>query len=147
MSSIANDSLDIYHSMSRIEMGRCSSDMLYDCIVNVESQHLLQLCHHIHRHVTEKWSSDNMSSRMTNMLRQVVVSDDRVAQHALLFFALYHAPSLCQLFTHPTPRVPPEKFTRFVQIELPIMVEKLMQGSFTSLRAFVEDTRWVYITL
>jgi hypothetical protein len=72
---------------------------------------------------------------------------DRVAKHALIFFALYQAPSLCQLFTHPTPRVPPEKFTRFVQTELPVMVEKLMQGSFTSLRAFVEDTRWVYVTL
>jgi len=121
--------------------------MLYDCIVNVDSEHLQQLCNHIHQHITEKWSSTDMSSRMANMLRQVVVTDDRVAKHALIFFALYQVPSLCQLFTHPTPRVPPEKFTRFVQTELPVMVEKLMQGSFTSLRAFVEDTRWVYITL
>jgi len=44
------------------------------------------------------------------------------------------AKTFCRVFTHPTPRVPPEKFTRFVQTELPVMVEKLMQGSFTSLR-------------
>ena len=147
LTPIEKNSLDLYHQMSRIEIGRCSSDMLYDCIVNVDSEHLQQLCNHIHQHITEKWSSTDMSSRMANMLRQVVVTDDRVAKHALIFFALYQVPSLCQLFTHPTPRVPPEKFTRFVQTELPVMVEKLMQGSFTSLRAFVEDTRWVYVTL
>ena len=145
--SLDMDSLDMYQQMSRIEMGRCSSDLLYDCVVNVESEQLQHICHQIHRHVTEKWGSDEMSLRLKNVLRQVMVSDDRVAKHALIFFALYQAPSLCQLFTHPTPRVPPEKFTHFVQTELPVMVEKLMQGSFTSLRAFVEDTRWVYITL
>lgn len=147
MSRVENSSLDLYHLMSRIEVGRCASDMLYDCLVNVDSEHLQQICNHVHKHVMEKWSSTEMSSRMKNMLHQVVVSDDRVAKHALIFFALYQAPSLCQLFTHPTPRVPPEKFTRFIQTELPVMVEKLMQGSFTSLRAFVEDTRWVYVTL
>jgi len=140
-------SLDMYQKMSRIEMGRCSSDMLYDCVVNVESEHLQQICQHILEHIHKKWSSTEMSSRLKNMLHQVAVSEDQVAKHALIFFALYQEPFLCQLFTHPTPRVPPEKFTRFVQTELPVMVEKLMQGSFTSLRAFVEDTRWVYVTL
>ena len=147
MSLVENDSLDMYQQMSRIEMSRCSSDLLYDCVVNVESEQLQHICNQIHTHATGKWRSDEMSLRLKNVLQQVVVSDDRVAKHALIFFALYQAPSLCHLFTHPTPRVPPEKFTRFVQTELPVMVEKLMQGSFTSLRAFVEDTRWVYVTL
>ena len=147
MSLVAKDPSCLYQQMSRIEKGRCSSDMLYDCVVNIDSEHLQNICNHIHRHITEKWSSDEMSARMKNMLRQVMVSEDRVAKHALLFFSLYQTPSLCTLFTHPTPRVPPEKFTYFVQTELPVMVEKLMQGSFTSLRAFVEDTRWVYVTL
>ncbi len=147
MSRVENDTLDMYQQMSRIEMGRCSSDRLYDCVVNVESEQLQHICNQIHQHVTDKWSSDEMSTRLKNVLRQVVVSDDRVAKHALIFFALYQAPVLCRLFTHPTPSVPPDKFTHFVQTELPAMVEKLMHGSFTSLRAFVEDTRWVYVTL
>jgi hypothetical protein len=74
LTPIEKNSLDLYHQMSRIEIGRCSSDMLYDCIVNVDSEHLQQLCNHIHQHITEKWSSTDMSSRMANMLRQVVVT-------------------------------------------------------------------------
>ena len=87
-----------------------------------------------------------MSTRMKNILNRTITSDDRVAKHALLFFALYQEPQLYTTFMNRI-CVPPDKFTLFVKTELPTTVDKLLRGAFTSLRAFVEDTRWTYTTL
>ena len=137
----------MYNAMSRIEARRCESDMLYDCLTNVESEQLNSACAHIYAQLSQRWSVEEMSPRLRNTLHQSLTSEDRVAKHALLFFALYREPTTHTLFLGETPRVPPDKFGRFVEQELPAMVEKLLHGSFTSLRAFVEDTRWVYATL
>lgn len=136
----------MYKQMTEIENQRCQSDKLYDCIVNTESDHLNLLCSHIYKMVSRRWK-EQMSTRMKNILEMTVASDDRVAKHALLFFALYQEPEMYTLFINKTPCVPPAKFTPFVQQELPVVVGKLLRGSFTSLRAFVEDTRWTYTTL
>jgi hypothetical protein len=82
------------------------------------------------------------------MLRQTVNTDDRAAKHALIFFALAKEPSVRSIFLNEqSPRVPPEKFKHFVENDLQKLVEKLMSGAFTSLRAFVEDARWEYTAL
>ena len=91
---------------------------------------------------------DKKSVRLTNMLRQTVNTDDRAAKHALIFFALAKEPSVRSIFLNEqSPRVPPEKFKHFVENDLQKLVEKLMSGAFTSLRAFVEDARWEYTAL
>ena len=136
----------MYQQMTAIETSRCKSDVMYDCIVNVESKHLDALCRDIYNIVCNRWDQD-MSVRMKNTLTQTITSNDRVAKHALLFFALRQEPQLYQLFVNENPTVPPEKFALFVQKELPMTVDKLLRGAFTSLRAFVEDTRWTYATL
>lgn len=136
----------MYQQMSAIEQQRCKSDQLYDCIVNTESEKLDTICAEIYNILTNRWEAQ-MSTRMKNMLNQTITLDNRVAKHALLFFALYQEPQLYNTFVNQTPCVPPEKFTLFVQKELPMTVDKLLRGAFTSLRAFVEDTRWTYTTL
>lgn len=132
--------------MSEIEKRRCKSDKLYDCIVNTDSEKLNTICTEMYNILSNRWKS-KMSTRMKNILNQTITSDDRVAKHAFLFFALYQEPQLYNTFMNQTPCVPPDKFTLFVQKELPMTVDKLLRGAFTSLRAFVEDTRWTYTTL
>jgi hypothetical protein len=137
----------MYARMTEIEKGRCQSDHLYDCIVNSDPARLNRICAEIYNIVQNRWNTDTMSPRLLNMLTQTLTSDDRVAKHALIFFALYQEPHLHTFFINESPTVPPEKFTFFVEKELPGTVNKLLRGAFTSLRAFVEDTRWTYTTL
>lgn len=143
----------MYKRMSIIEKNRCVSDMLYDCIVNTDSNHLYPVCNDICQKILKKWpdseSSTNLrvSTRLRNMLHKTASDNDRIAKHAVIFLALYSEPWARDIFLSDTPKVPPAKFNDFVGTELPKLVEKLLTGSFTSLRAFVEDTRWVYVTL
>lgn len=133
--------------MADIELQREKRDLLYHVLMNTEASTLNDVVQQITSHVTNKFK-DNMSPRLKNMLQKVNTSPDRAAKHAVIFFALDREPSTRELFMKDSsPRVPPEKFQQFVQKELPNLVDKLMRGAFTSLRAFVEDARWTYTTL
>ena len=135
----------MYGSMSSIEVVREKEDLLYHIINNIEAKTLDDICSRIRARVLEKYESP--SSRLVLMLQKTAQTPDRVGKHALVFFALNHEPETRELFMTDTPRVPPEKFKRFVEEELPELVNKLTSGAFTSLRAFVEDARWTYCTL
>lgn len=137
---------DLYEDMTHIEQKRQQQDLMYHLIVNTEASTLNDMCAQIVSELTQKY--DNISVRLKNMLKRVQTTDDRVAKHGLLFFALTQEPATRQVFTNPSaPRAPPEKFKIFVEKELPVLTDKLLRGAFTSLRAFVEEARWVYTTL
>lgn len=132
--------------MTGVEVAREKKDLLYHIINNIEAETLDDICQRIVSHVVNKYG-DSISIRLRQMLQKVTQNEDRVGKHAFVFFALAQEPESRQLFMSETPRVPPEKFKRFVEDELPTLVGKLTNGAFTSLRAFVEDTRWTYCTL
>lgn len=137
----------MYNAMARVEMQREKRDLLYHVLLNTEASTLDDVVQQITSHISDKFGDDK-SARLKNMLQKVNASSDRVAKHAVIFFALDREPRTRELFMNDAaPRVPPEKFQHFVDKELPILVEKLMKGAFTSLRAFVEDVRWTYATL
>tara|TARA_B110001452_G_C15192822_1_gene414097 strand:+ start:113 stop:532 length:420 start_codon:yes stop_codon:yes gene_type:complete len=135
-----------YKEQHEIEIRRQKNDLMYHILVNTDATTLDDVCNKIIKQVINNYTGQSV--RLQNMLRKIKETDDRVAKHALLFFALYQEPNTKSFFLNSkVPRVPPEKFTTFVQNELPPLVEKLMNGAYTSLRAFVEDTRWTYVTL
>ena len=137
----------MYKRMENIELARQRSDLLYHILVNSEAKTLDDVVKQICQTVSSRFG-DNKSVRLTNMLKQTMNTDDRAAKHALIFFALAKEPSTRSIFlSEEKPRVPPEKFKHFVETELQTLVEKLMRGAFTSLRAFVEDARWEYTAL
>tara|TARA_B110000208_G_C11730817_1_gene416334 strand:- start:33 stop:452 length:420 start_codon:yes stop_codon:yes gene_type:complete len=137
----------MYQNMTHIEKNRCKSDKLYSCLIDTESDNLEQVCSDILIHLQNKFGG-TMSPRLKRTLAEVVNTNDRVAKHAMLFFSLNEEKELQQLFLSETKQfVPPQKFTLFINNELPQLCEKLLIGSFTSLRGFVEDARWVYMTL
>lgn len=137
----------MYKTMANIEMQREQRDLLYHVLMNIEASTLDQVAKQISASISEKYG-DKKSARLKNMLCKVNESSDRAAKHAIIFFALDREPKTREIFMdESTPRVPPEKFQHFVDKELPVLVDKLMKGAFTSLRAFVEDARWTYTTL
>jgi len=138
--------MSVYAQHASIDLARQKRDLMYHLIVNTEASSLDDLCTRISSNVLETYSEPSV--RLRNMLAKVTADNDRIAKHALLLFALYQEPTTLAFFSEgETPRVPPEKFKMFVEKELPPLVEKLMKGAFTSLRAFVEDARWTYTTL
>ena len=136
----------VYAAHAVVDLDRQKSDLMYHLIVNTEASTLDDLCKQIAASVLNRYAEPSI--RLKKMLTQVTSDPDRIAKHALLLFALYQEPTTLAFFSEgETPRVPPEKFKMFVEKELPPLVEKLMKGAFTSLRAFVEDARWTYTTL
>lgn len=135
-----------YVKMSVIELQRQKRDLMYHLIVNTDAKTLDDICNKISNHVLAKYPT--ASIRLKNMLHKIASSPDRIAKHGLLFFALFQESDTQNVFSsNELQRVPPEKFKWFLEHELPTLVEKLLKGSFTSLRAFVEDARWTYTTL
>lgn len=138
--------MSLYSKHADIDLMRQKGDLMYHLIVNTEASTLDDFCKKIAENILTKY--ENPSIRLHQMLKRVTNDDDRVAKHALLLFALYQEKETQDIFLNDqTPRVPPEKFKHYVDNELPPLVEKLMKGAFTSLRAFVEDARWSYVTL
>ena len=133
--------------MTAVEHKRQQSDLLYHILVNTEASTLNDICAQIKARVETRYGKDNLSKRLNIILKRVCETQDRVAKHALIFFALNNEPEIRAIFMADTPRVPPEKFQYFIQKELPKLLDKLANGAFTSLRAFVEDARWTYTTL
>lgn len=136
-----------YALMTNIERQRQKDDLLYHIITNGEAETLNDICQKIKKHLEIKYKDDQMSTRLKLILKKVCDSNDRVAKHALVFFALCREHDIREIFMAETPRVPPEKFKYFVEHDLPGLLDKLAKGAFTSLRAFVEDSRWNYTTL
>lgn len=131
--------------MTQVETTREKKDLLYHIINNTDAKTLSDICQHIVQLIDSKY--EDKSLRFKQMLQKTLQSEDRIGKHALVFFALYQEPQTREFFMSDTPRVPPGKFKRFVEVELPILVDKLTHGAFTSLRAFTEDARWTYCTL
>lgn len=135
-----------YKEHHEIEINRQKNDLMYHILLNTDATTLDDVCNKIIGNIMTDYTEHSV--RLKNMLQKIKETDDRIAKHALLFFALYQEPNTKSFFLNSkVPRVPPKKFTTFVQNELPPLVEKLMNGAYTSLRAFVEDTRWTYVTL
>jgi|TARA_B110000967_G_scaffold205953_1_gene251595 hypothetical protein len=137
--------MSTYEIMVSVEQDREKKDLLYHIINNCEAKTLDDICDRIVLFVLEKYPGASL--RLKQMLRKVQQTEDRVGKHALVFFALEQEPECRNIFLPDTPRVPPQKFQHFIEKDLPILVEKLTNGAFTSLRAFAEDTRWTYCTL
>jgi len=131
--------------MASVEQNREQQDLLYHIINNCEAKTLDDICEKIADFIVQKYPESSI--RLKQMLRKVTQTDDRVGKHALVFLALDQEPECRKIFLPETPRVPPEKFQHFIEKDLPVLVQKLTTGAFTSLRAFTEDTRWTYCTL
>lgn len=137
--------MSLYATMVAIEQEREKKDLLYHIINNCEAKTLDDICDRIVKFILHKYPESSI--RLKQMLQKVRQTEDRVGKHALVFLALEQETECTKIFLPETPRVPPKKFQHFIEKDLPVLVQKLTNGAFTSLRAFAEDTRWTYCTL
>lgn len=139
----------LYEEIARVEHGRENRDMMYRLIVDTKTDILQSLCEAIVSHLLQKYGKDpkkGCSVRLQKMLKKTLKDESRVAKHGLLMFALFQEPEVVAMITRDTTRIPPEKFQRFIQHDLPTLSNQLLTGSFTSMQAYVEDARWAYVS-
>lgn len=135
----------VYEAMAVIEQRRCDEDVLRRLILDVaERDRLKNLCRGFVARLRETYSEP--SARLNQIWTEICETDDRVALHGFLFFCLRkHKWAIEEVLKDAG--APPEKISRFVLELLPDLSNKLLRGTFTSLRAYVEDARWQYLMI
>lgn len=135
----------VYEAMAVIEQRRCDEDVLRRLILDVaERDRLKILCRSFVTRLRETYSEPSV--RLNQIWTEICETDDRVALHGFLFFCLRkHKWAIEEVLKDAG--APPEKISRFVLELLPDLSNKLLRGTFTSLRAYVEDARWQYLMI
>jgi hypothetical protein len=132
----------VYEAMAVIEQRRCDEDVLRRLILDVgQRDRLKDLCRTFVGRLRDTY--ENPSTRLNHIWTEICETDDRVALHGFLFFCLRkHKWAIEEVLKDAG--APPEKISRFVLEILPDLSQKLLRGTFTSLRSYVEDARWQY---
>ena len=135
----------VYEAMAVIEQKRCDEDVLRRLILDVaECDRLKVLCRTFVARLRATY--ENPSARLNQIWTEICQTDDRVALHGFLFFCLRkHKWAIEEVLKDAG--APPEKISRFVLDILPDLSTKLLRGTFTSLRSYVEDARWQYMMI
>lgn len=135
----------LYAAMGSIEQERYGADKLYSLILDVsQKDELKALCTQFVNKLRTLYP--NRSTRLERILDEMTTTDDRIALHGFLFFCLRkHDWAIKEVFKDSSS--PPEKISMFIMQILPQLTDKLLRGSFTSLRLYVEDARSQYIML
>ena len=109
-----------YARMAVIEHNRQTQDLFYHILVNEKATTLTDVCSQIREHIISIYGEENMSKRLKQMLQRVCTSDDRVAKHALVFYALCQEPTIRNIFMAGTPRVPPKNSNISLNANFPV---------------------------
>lgn len=134
----------LYNEAEKIESKRMAGDLLYDVMMNPDTNKLNKTIDYFVSELDKKY--DNKSKRLKRMLDVSKTTDNRLLKHSLIFFCLYQEPFAVKYFMENN-ACPPNKLSSFVSTELQSCCEQLLKGSYTSLQAFVEDARWQYVVL
>lgn len=135
--------MDLYKRMETIDGHRQEKDYITFLFLSSNEKCLLEECKHIVERILKQ---HNCSTRLQHIFQRVLNDKDRVAKHSLLLFAMAYDKALLQQWSQHA-KIPPEKITIFVNHYLHQNIKNLLEGTFTSVRAFVEDLRWIYITI
>lgn len=135
--------MDLYKRMEVIDGKRQEQDYITFLFLSPNEECLQKECQDIIDRILKKHES---SKRLQNIFKRVLSDNDRVAKHSLLLFAMAYDPELLQGWSKNI-KVPPEKMNTFVKHYLHQNITNLLEGTFTSVRAFVEDLRWHYMTI
>ena len=129
------------YAQNRInEEEKYKKDFIYRLLLDEQANDILiQTCTHIINCIHETYP--NTSNRLKQVFNRCIENPTRVAMHGLLFFALFQEPKLQNIFKN---KVNPQKLKHFTEKQLEEESQKFLNGIHTSLRAYVEDTRWHY---
>ena len=131
----------MYADMDELDQRRRQGDAFVNIIVGDDAM-LQQTC----AAIAEKLRSarPNISRRMDAMINRTLTSNDRVAKHGFLFFALYIEPWAYDIILE-MGCIDKAKYAEFKRACLKTSSEQLLNGAHTSLRSYVEEVRLQYI--
>ena len=135
--------MDLYKRMETIDGLRQEKDYITFLLLSQDEKCLKKECQDVVQRVLKDHAC---STRLQNIFKRILNDEDRVAKHSLLLFAMAYDPQLLQGWSKNV-KVPPEKMNIFINHYLHQNIKNLLEGTFTSVRAFVEDLRWHYITI
>ena len=131
----------MYSDMDTLDKSRREKDILQDIICGSDDL-LNSVCEKFVSKLRE--SRPSLSRRVNAMLDTALKSDDRVAKHGLIFFALHTEPWAVDILSE-FGRVDPSKYGSFRAADLKASTDQLLNGAHTSLRSYVEHIRLLYI--
>ena len=138
----------IYEEIARVEKLKWDVDDIYMMMMNPDTSKIDEELKDWRDQQIKKYPK--LSKRFQkNTLR--AIEDDkrymRIAKHGLLFLRIWLDPDYAMSFINPKPRVNPIKFKRFYENHLDKCCRDLLNTNTTTLQAFVEKVRSIYIKL
>lgn len=136
------DKKQIYDIVRKCNDEAIKSDVLYHVLFGNDGLSL-RVCKDIADFLKKSYPS--MSQRLLAMIDFACTSEYKVAQHALILFALSTEEAAGDILSSHG-LLPVDKFSYFCSNALAVETENLLQGTTTSMRAYVEDVRSAYFT-
>ena len=134
----------LYTETEKIETKRMKDDALYNILMNPNTEELEKTVSFFEKKIKEKYP--NVSTRMDRILQACKTDKNRLLKHSFVFFCLYQEAFAVDYFMKDN-RCPPKKLSQFLSNDLKSCCEQLLKGSYTSMQAFVEDVRWLYVVV
>lgn len=136
------DKTQIYKIVRECTKEAMTSDVLYHVLFG-NDELSVRVCKDVANYLKKSYPS--MSQRLLAMIDFACNSEYKVAQHALILFALSTEEAVGDILSSHGP-LPSDKFSYFCSNALAVETENLLQGTTTSMRAYVEDVRSAYFT-
>lgn len=138
----AYNTKEVYETISRETKNKFQSDVLYR-ILFANDEMSSNACKKMRNFLVNKYPS--LSARLRAMIDYACTTEHKVAQHALIMFALSSEEGAADVLSS-MGTLPSEKFVHFRDHALATETLNLLQGKTTSMRAYVEDVRSAYFT-
>ena len=135
----------LYNEAAKIEEKRMAADLLYRVLLDPNIDKLNETVDYFVSQINKIYPRA-ASTRFKHMLHVASTDSNRLLKHSMILFALYQEPWALDYFMKDNAS-PPDKMSKFVSGDLKVFCDQLLNGSYTSLQAFVEDVRWNYVVL
>ena len=133
---------EVYKEVRKVTDNRLKKDVLYRILFG-NDELSITAAKKIRDFLVESYPK--MSPRLRTMLDYASSSDLKVANHALILFALATEDSAGDIISS-LGVLPAEKFSYFREHALQASTHNLLDGMTTCMRSYVEDARSAYFT-
>ena len=140
--------LSIYEQIARVEKLKWDHDDIYMMMMNPDTTKIDKELKEWREQTIAKYPK--LSDRFQRNTQRAINDEKRfmrIAKHGLLFLRIWMDPEYARSFIDPKPRVNPQKFKRFYEVHLDKCCRDLLNTNTTTLQAFVEKVRSIYIKL
>ncbi len=132
--------------LKQLDLEKQEKDEIYKLLFTNDMQFINNYMTSISNLLKDKYT---ISKRLGSVLQKIIETQNRAVKHAMLFFCLYQEESFVDHFLslNDGSKIDVEKFSTFVNEQLPELCGNLLKGNFISLQDFIETSRHIYVGL